>query len=406
MPVSARISRLKRVEPHTLTSVFRVLRLGVHALFVGLLAIVALRALVLGLSTTPVVLSLSAALLVVYGFGAVIGPVRARSGSRAGAAAWLAVLTALWFALMLCSPEAAYIAIPLFFLFVHLLRAAQALTAILAATAAAVVTIGLRDGWTFGGVVGPLVAAGIALLIGFGGAAIARQNAERDALIAELIDTRDQLAVSQHESGVLAERSRLAREIHDTLAQGLASIQMLLHAAERADPHGPGVEHIRLARDTAQANLADARRFIRELSAPSIEERGLGGTLRRLVDTEWRRDGLRIEVRVADTLDAPMSTQTALLRIAQGAMANVVSHASAHLASIAIDRTGDTVRLVVVDDGVGFEPELVLAGQVGRPDSFGLRATRERVDQLDGTMSIAASPGRGTRLSVELPVAR
>jgi signal transduction histidine kinase len=180
--------------------------------------------------------------------------------------------------------------------------------------------------------------------------------------MAELIATRGQLAATERESGIQAERARLAREIHDTVAQGLSSIQMLLHAAERADAGRPGIEHIRLARETAASNLADTRRFIRELAPAALADRGIGAALRRLADTQWQSGGLDVRVRVADSLDLPMHIQAALLRIAQGAMANVIQHARAGAATISIDRDSDSVRLTVADDGRGFDRDVLAAG--------------------------------------------
>jgi signal transduction histidine kinase len=222
----------------------------------------------------------------------------------------------------------------------------------------------------------------------------------------ELLDTRDQLAVTEHESGVLAERARLAREIHDTLAQGLSSIQLLLHAAERADPDGPGVEHIRLARETAATGLVDARRFIRELAPPDLDDQGLGGALRRLAHTQWAAQGLEVEVRVADAVPLPMHVQTALLRIAQGAIANVVQHAHADSAVIELVADADGLRFTVSDDGDGFDLRAAESGDGGATsDSFGLQAARERVQQLGGTLVVESAPGRGTSLTVLLATA-
>jgi len=251
-------------------------------------------------------------------------------------------------------------------------------------------------------VVGPIVGAGVALLIGLGYQALALEGEQREALVKELVNTRGQLAATEHEAGVLAERARLAREIHDTVAQGLSSIQMLLHAAERADHDRPGIEHIRLARETAAANLAEARHFIRELTPPQLDEDGLGGALRRLAHTQSATHGLDVRVRASDTVALPMHLQTALLRIAQGAIANVIQHAHASSATIelAIDR--EKLRFIIVDDGSGFDPELPAVNSPGTSDSFGLQATRERVQQLGGTLTVDAAPGRGTTLTVDL----
>ncbi|ERK61081.1 histidine kinase, partial [Leifsonia aquatica ATCC 14665] len=267
---------------HTaLTPVFVGLRTGLHVLFVVLAGLVIVRALVVPSSSTIAIVAVAVVLIATYFVGAALARGAGARGRAAGLI-WLTLLTVEWATLLWLSTEAAYLVFPLFFLYLHLLGGRWGAVAILLSTAAAIVALGLHGGWTVGGVVGPLVGAGVALLIGLGYQALAREAAEREALMRELLDTRDQLAVTEHESGVLAERARLAREIHDTLAQGLSSIQLLLHAAERAAPDGPGVDHIRLARETAATGLADARRFIRELAPPDLDDQGLGGALRRL----------------------------------------------------------------------------------------------------------------------------
>jgi signal transduction histidine kinase len=317
---------------------------------------------------------------------------------------WLALLSAEWLGLLWVSADAAYLVFPLFFLFLHLLGRWAGSAAILAATIIAVCALGIHGGWSVGGVVGPFVGAGVALLIGLGYQALANEAQQREALVRELLATRGQLAAREHESGVLAERARLAREIHDTLAQGLSSIQMLLHAAERADATRPGIEHIRLARETAAANLVEARRFIRELTPPQLDDQTLGGALRRLARTQWATQGLDVQVRVSDTIVLPMHLQTALLRITQGAIANVIQHAHATTATVTIGIENDHLRFTVEDDGDGFDAELPAPGTAEKSDSFGLRATAERVEQLGGRLVIDTASGRGTTLTVDLPL--
>ena len=161
------------------------------------------------------------------------------------------------------------------------------------------------------------------------------------------------------------------------------------------------MEHIRLARETAADNLAEARRFIRELTPPDLDDNGLGGALRRLAVGQWQAQGLAVTVRVSDSIELPMQLQTALLRIAQGAVANVIQHAHAAAAVITLESDGVGLRFTVVDDGAGFDLQAADA-RGGRSDSFGLTAARERVDQLGGVLSVESSPGRGTTLRVEL----
>ncbi|WIE71400.1 sensor histidine kinase [Curtobacterium sp. MCJR17_020] len=384
----------------TLTPVFVGLRTGLHVLSAALLTLVVVRVLVDGGPGTWVRFALAAVFAGVYLLRAVVARGDGRRRTVAGAV-WLIALTLVWIALLVGVPEAAYLVFPLFFLYLHVLPRIVGPVAVIAATLVAVVALGLHGGFTVGGVVGPLVGAGVALLIGLGYRALAREAVEREALVAELLATRDRLAVTEREQGVLAERARLAREIHDTVAQGLSSIQMLLHAAERADGERPGTEHIRLARETAAEGLADTRRFIRELAPPALE-RGLGAALERLAGSQWSRDGLDVTVDVAEAA-LPMDVQTALLRIAQGAVANVVQHAAATHVRLSLTVDGQEARLTIADDGVGFDP-VAVHDRSGTTDSFGLRATEERVEQFGGRLEIDSAPGRGTTLVATLEV--
>lgn len=387
--------------PHTaLTPVFVGLRAGLHMLFVALTVLVIVRAVIAPTQASIAAICLAVILLGTYAVGTLIA--WAPRSRRVAGAVWLGVITLEWIALLWLTPEAAYLVFPLFFLYLHLLGRLWGSAAIVVATAIAICALGIHGGWTAGGVVGPIVGAGVALLIGLGYEALAREAQQREALMQELLATRGQLAATERESGVLAERARLAREIHDTVAQGLSSIQMLLHAAERADLDGAGVEHVVLARETAASALADARHFIRELTPPDLDGRGLGGALRRLASTQWAAQGLPVEVRVSDAVDLPMHVQTALLRIAQGAIANVIQHADADSATITLTVGGDRLQFTIADDGRGFDPAQSPGAPTGRSDSFGLRAIRERVDQLGGTLTVTSAPGEGTALTIDL----
>jgi len=385
----------------TLTPVFVGLRTGLHVLSAALLTLVVVRVLVVDGPRMPAALALSAAFAVLYLLGARVPAARPSRRVAAGAV-WITALTAAWIALLVLVPDAAYLVFPLFFLYLHVLPRVVGPVAVVIATLVAVVALGLHGGFTVGGVIGPLVGAGVALLIGLGYRALARESAEREELVAELIATRGLLAATEREQGVLTERARLAREIHDTVAQGLTSIQMLLHAAEAADGDRPGLEHIRLARATAADGLADTRRFIRELAPPSLDA-GLGAALGRL-GAQWRREGLRIDVSVpVSDPPLPMAVQTALLRIAQGAVANVAQHADARSVEIGVAVTAAHATLTVRDDGAGFDPARVGDG-TGTTDSFGLRAMAQRVEQLGGRLDVDSAPGRGTTITAILEV--
>jgi signal transduction histidine kinase len=390
--------------PHSsLAPVFTGLRVGLHALLVGLAAFAVLRAFVVGSPTARWTLAAGLAFVAMYLAGAWFaraGAARAEGARSPQALWWVAALTVLWAVLVWLSPEGAYLVFPLFFLYLHVLPGAGGIVAIVVATAFAIVALGLHLGFGVGGVIGPLVGAAVALLIGFAYRALRREAEERERLLAELVRTRDRLAETEREQGALAERARLARDLHDTVAQGLSSIQMLLRAAERDAPE-PGAGYVRLARETAADSLADTRQIIRELTPTRLDD-GLAAALRRLGRESEGRASVPVEV-AAEDLDVPMGTQTALLRIAQGALSNATRHARASRIVVSLAGGTGSVALTVDDDGDGFDVSSVAAPSP-EADSFGLTAMRERVEQLDGTLTIRSAPGAGTTVTARLPV--
>lgn len=384
----------------TLAPVFSGLRVGLHTLLVGLAVFAVVRA-YLGDSPYAFAALVVAALFVaLYAVGVVIAS-RGR-GSRPLAVLWVGSLTAIWAVLLWVAPDSAYLVFPLFFLFLHVLPMGAGIAAVVAATGISIVSLGLHLGFNIGGVIGPIIGAVFSVLIGLAYRALTREAQEREELLAELMHTRQQLASTEREQGALAERARLAREIHDTVAQGLSSIQMLLHAAERSTPE-PGLSHLRLARETAAESLADTRGIIRALTPPSLDG-GLVAALERLAEDQSKRSGIAMRVISDGEPNIAMSTSTALLRIAQGAISNVVRHSGADSAEIRLSHSADggDVELIVRDSGVGFDPDLTQGG-AGGGLSFGLRAIHERADQLGGSARITSVRGSGTELVVTIP---
>ena len=392
----------------TLSPVFAGLRLGLHVLLIGLLVLPVVTSYVTGSPYFVAVLVVAVGFLAVYAGGAVFGHFRGTPASpvahTAQSVAWVASLTLLWTILVWLSPEGAYLVFPLFFLYLHVLPSPGGLITVVVTTGIAVLALGLHLGFSFGGVIGPIVGAVVAVFIGYGYRMLTREVHEREDLVQELLATREQLAATEREQGAFEERARLARDIHDTVAQGLSSIQMLLHAAERTTPE-PGLGHLRLARETAAESLADTRQIIRALTPESLSS-GLADALRRLAAEQSRRTGILVVVEVdpaAEAGDLGMDTSTALLRIAQGALSNVVKHSGADRADISLSVSADgEVRLSIADNGVGFDPHIMRANDPSR-DSFGLRAIEERVLQLGGALELEAVPGAGTTVTAVLP---
>jgi signal transduction histidine kinase len=385
-----------------LTPIFIGLRIGLHGIFVTLDVFAVLRAIILAQPGAPWVIALGIVLLVTYLAGAFLSR---SAGGPSVPRVWLAVLTAIVLALLVLTPDATFLVFPLFFLQLHLLPFRWAIPAVVVSTVFAVITFAMHSEWTVGGVLGPLIGATVAIVIGLAYRALYREARQRQVLIEELLATRERLAAREREAGMLDERSRLAREIHDTVAQGLSSIQMLLHAVEREGSGLAALEHVKLARETAATSLAEARRFIRELTPPALEQQTIAAALARLADAD-SVDSLVVTFHCSgQPAELPMRLETALLRIAQATLANVRQHADARRAEITLTYLDDWVGLDIVDDGKGFAPRTIFAAASDRT-SFGLTAMRQRVEQLNGTLTIESRPGAGTAVAVGFDLAR
>ncbi|BET51430.1 sensor histidine kinase [Kitasatospora aureofaciens] len=387
-----------------LTPTTRALAWCLHLLVVGLLVLVAARAVTDGRPHAGAIAAVAAACGLVYAAGPVLPRVRL---VRRFAAWWLAAVGAVWLVLLGLSPEAVWVAFPLYFLQLHLLSRRAGPAAVGLTAVAAVAGYAAHTG-SFGPamVIGPTLGAAVAVAVVWGYQALYRESEQRRRLIEELTDTRADLARAQHTAGVLAERERLAREIHDTLAQGLSSIQLLLRAAERALPGRPDAAagHVVAARQAAVDNLAEARRFVAALTPPTLEGTTLAGALERLCATTSARHRITARFHLTGA-PAPLPTahEVALLRIAQSALANTVRHADAGRAEITLSHLGDQVALDVVDDGVGFDPD-GLPPADPEAGGFGLAAVRARLDALGGTLTVESAPGHGTALAARLPL--
>ncbi len=397
------------------------LRWGLHLLVAALLALVAVRGIVAPAAHWPWVVVGCAIVAAVYAVGPLSGVVAASSGASA---LWLGLLLAAWVGLLALTPEAVYLAFPWFFLLLHLLPRRVGLAGVVVTTVVAIVGFAWhQSSFTIAMAIGPVVGAGVVVATVFGYQALQAESEQRRQLIALLDRTRAELAVAEHRAGVVDERARLAREIHDTLAQGLSSIQLLLQAATRSLDPAREVDAARAAalveqaRLAAKDNLAEARRFVRALTPVDLEQSTLAAALRRLCDTTSARSDVAVTFHeVGPPTALPTPVDVALLRIAQGALANTVQHAGATRADVTLTVADTVVSLDVVDDGAGFVPgrgnaadAVAGAGEFdgdgvngsGRT-GFGLRSMRERATLLGGRLSVESRPGAGTAISVHL----
>ncbi|MEU7915336.1 sensor histidine kinase [Microbispora bryophytorum] len=222
---------------------------------------------------------------------------------------------------------------------------------------------------------------------------IIEQSAERARLITELESSRAEIARLSAERGALTERERLAGEIHDTLAQGLTSIIMLVQAAQaQPDPS----RHLALAVRTARENLTEARGLIEALTPAPLDGSTLEEALRRVTARLGEEAGIDAVFTVeGESRPLPAGVEVVLLRAAQEGLANVRRHAeAASSVAVTLQYGPRHVTLRVGDDGAGF--------RTGAEHGYGLRAMRSRVEQEGGTFGVESLPGQGTTLSVTL----
>jgi signal transduction histidine kinase len=223
----------------------------------------------------------------------------------------------------------------------------------------------------------------------------ARESARRAELIEELEASQAEVARLSHEAGTAAERSRLAREIHDTLAQGFTSIVTLVQAAE-SELDGDGDKarrYLALAASTARENLAEARSMVAALT-PAALNTSLDSALRRQVERFTEETGIAAGYRIVGAAAGlPRPVEVVLLRAAQEALSNVRKHSGASSVAVVLRYGAESVGLSVSDDG---------RGCTGTP-GFGLRGMRERAEQVSGTLTVHGVPGSGTRVELEVP---
>ncbi|MFI0372136.1 sensor histidine kinase [Actinomadura sp. 1N219] len=366
------------------------IRLAMHAGFFLLLAASASRLVVRhGLDgSTPALLALCGVLGVGYAVGVVLWDVLGRRGRLA----WLAAVVVCWLALVIAAPSFAWCAVPLFFVALRLLSPRAALAAVVVLTGAVIFAgVYLADRVDPSLVLAPIAVAAMAAVIFL----------ELQRLIDELVRTRGELADTQRAAGVLEERERLSREIHDTLAQGLTSMGILLQAADRQWDAAPddARRHLRQAADAAAANLDEARHFVRALAPPALASGSLPAALADLAGEE--AEGPRVRFRTeGDEFPVDADAQAALLRVAQAAVANAREHAAAATVMITLTYLDDAVSLDVADDGSGFDPGTATSAQ-GR--GYGLRAMQDRLAEVGGSLAVESAQGSGTVVAATVP---
>ncbi|MER1997504.1 MAG: sensor histidine kinase [Arthrobacter sp.] len=414
-------------RPRAGERVLRVLRLALHVGFALLLAVAVGRMLLMApLSWKSVAaLLLSAILAAVYVLGTVAEKrasdgVQLRRGLRfypeRHGLAWLGVVTGLWAVLLLLSPDFSWLAFPLFFLQLHLLPLRPALLTVAVTTAAVVAAQWAHAGEFHAAMLlGPLIGAGFAVIMALAYQALYAEVTSQGQALDELRRTRAELARSQREQGVLEERERLAREIHDTLAQGLASIVLMSRSAREAlDGRDMETARSRLdtVEETAAENLSEARRFVRDLREPEDARGSLAERLARACRAVQERAAaqgreLACSFRVeGEPVALPAPYEVALLRAVQATLANVLQHADASRAVVTLAFLGGDITLDIFDDGRGFDADAERARPGPRRDGtgYGLISIADRIEALGGSLDVESAPGEGTAVGIRLPL--
>jgi signal transduction histidine kinase len=225
------------------------------------------------------------------------------------------------------------------------------------------------------------------------------------ATLEENAGLHTQLMIQAREAGMLDERQRLAREIHDTLAQGLTGIITQLEAATRAvERPTEQRRHIETAMRLARESLSDARRSVLALGPEPLENAQLPEALAQVGKRWSAASGVAAEITTTGTSQRlHPEIEVTLLRVAQEALTNVSRHAGASRVAVTLSYMDDVVTLDIRDDGVGFAPPDGAHNGAGRAGGFGLTAMRQRVDEVGGTLAIESDMGLGTCISASVP---
>ena len=247
-----------------------------------------------------------------------------------------------------------------------------------------------------------ILSAGLAVVfataLGLWISSIAEYGEERARLVTELTEAQSQVEALSRDRGAAEERERIARDIHDTLAQTLAGLVLLSERAGRQARDGrtdAAAEAIATIEQTAREALAESRALVARMAAVPADD-ALAAAIERLAARFRAEVGLAIDVEVAAGVDLDREQQVVLLRCLQEALANVRKHARATLVVVTVAPHGEGIGMTVRDDGVGFDPSAARTG-------FGLDGISDRATLAGGSVEVDSVPGRGSVLTILLP---
>lgn len=387
----------------------RAMEIGQHLIAAVLTAIGVIRAIGVGVMSSAAIIA-GVAILVWHIAGTIL-PSKMRS--RRLVVSWFIGFALVWTAAVVVSAEFVWLSFLLWLLAGHLLPVrwglAFSVVVFVIVAAAPILHYGTTS---YADVFGPLIGGVFAFGISRGYLQLLRDAAERERLVASLVraqremaELQDELALAQRHSGAIAERTRISRDIHDTVAQALSSIRLLAHAEANRTEDPSATRTLGQVETLAGASLADVRRIVAALAPAELEDDALAAALQRMLDRLHEATGLQAELHVDDTVPIlPTEVEVALLRTAQSALGNVRLHASASRVVMSLIDADDSVRLDIIDDGSGFDVTAWEQAGDGPSSSYGLRFMRSRLRELGGGLDVESATGEGTAISVHLPI--
>lgn len=307
---------------------------------------------------------------------------------RAAMYTWLAAVLALWVVMALHAAEFVWLEFPLVIL-VSVVLPTWSGIAVAALLLAFTLSI-TAPGAGIGGVVGPALGTVLALLIYHSYRALRAEADHYKHLAYELQATHMELAAAEHASGVLEERARLSREVHDTIAQGLSSIVLLGRTLDKQITEPGAKQILDTIRATASDNLAEARRFVAVNAGPAEPLPRRLEELARGAEGRQQALGQRLTVDL-NVEDVPEPAAGVIERVVREGLSNIVRHAGATRAVVTVEKLGDVATVDVFDNGRG----------ITGPEGYGLRGLRARVAEVGGTLSV-----EGNVLAASIPLGK
>lgn len=385
------------------------MRCGLHLISLVLVGAAATRA--IGEGSRPwLAIGVSIAFLTWYAVGALLGT---RLREPRYVYSWVGGLATIWIAAIAVSAEFIWLAFLLWLLAGRFLRMRGAvLFSVIIFALVSYAPIFHHGTVDYATIFGPLIGAIFAVGISRGYVQLLDDAAEREQLVAslrvtqqELLDLQDELALTQRHSGMETERARIARDIHDTVAQSLPSIRLLAHAATAGRDEGAMYEALGQVEALAAEATTDVRRIVAALTPAELDQGALAAALGRMLTRLGAETDMITELHTDESLPRlPSPVEVALLRTAQSALANVRRHSYARRVIVNLIDCGDTVRLDIIDDGRGFDTARFQQTSRRANSGYGLKFIADRLRELGGGLDVASQPGSGTELSAYLPL--